>query len=136
MIVVDASAAVEILADTPAGATALAAMKIRLPVLVPAGFDTEAFNGLRRLFVRRSIAHARLLEAIDLLALFEAERVDVRTSLRAAVRLIESFGGHDVFYVLVAIDRGCPLLTCDLGLARAATAAGLEVIAIDRTRPA
>lgn len=134
MIVVDASAAVEILADTEAGGAALLAMKKHLPVVVPASFDAEAFNGLRRLFVRRTLALAALLEAVDQLALFDAERVEIRSSLRAAVRLIENFGGHDVFYVLLAIDRGCPLLTCDLGLARAATAAGLEVITIDSTQ--
>jgi len=134
LIVVDASAAVEILADTRAGAAALAAMTTRLPVVVPASFDAETFNGLRRLFVQRAITPVALLEAVDQLALFDAERVDIRSSLRAAVRLIENFGGHEVFYVLLAIDRGCPLLTCDLGLARAASAAGLEVIAIDGSR--
>ena len=134
MIVVDASAAAEILADTRAGAAALAAMTTRLPVVVPASFDAETFSGLRRLFVQRAITPVALLEAVDKLALFDAERVHIRSSLRAAVRLIENFGGHDVFYVLLAIDRGCPLLTCDLGLARAATAAGLEVIAIDGSR--
>lgn len=136
MIVVDASAAVEILTDTPAGARALAAMRSRLPVVVPASFDTEVFNGLRRMFLRRGIAHDALLGAIDLLAIFDAERTDVRRSLRAAARLVDNFGGHDVFYALLAIDRGCPLLTLDLGFARAATAAGIDVIAIDRSRPA
>jgi predicted nucleic acid-binding protein len=135
LIVVDASAAVEILTNTHNGVAALKAMRARLPVVVPASFDGEAFNGLRRLAARRAIAHLALLEAIDLLAIFDAERVDIRSSLRAAVRLIENFGGHDVFYVLLAIDRGCPLLTCDLGLARAATAVGLEVIAIGSAPP-
>ena len=132
MIVIDASVAVEILAETDLGAAALVAMRTRLPAVVPASFDSEAFNGLRRLYVRRELGPAGLLDAVGHLALFDAERVDVRSSLRAAVRLVENFGGHDVFYVLLAIDRGCPLLTCDLGLARAATAAGLEVITIDR----
>ena len=78
---------------------------------------------------------AALLEALDVLALFDAERVDVRSLLGAAGRLIDTFGGHDVFYVLLAMERTCPLVTCDLGLARAARSAGLEVIAIDRAGP-
>ena len=135
MIVIDASAAVDILADSPAGATALALMRLELPAVVPVSFDAEVFNGLRRLHARRALGHAQLLEAVELLTVFDAERVDVRPSLRAAVRLIENFGGHDVFYALLAIDRGCPLLTLDLGLARAATAAGIEVITVDRFRP-
>lgn len=130
----DASAAVEMLIDSPAGSAALAAMRPRLPAIVPVSFDAEVFNGLRRLYLQHALARDALLEAVDLLTAFDAERVDVRASLRAAVRLIDTFGGHDVFYVLVAIDRGCPLLTCDLRLARAATAAGLEVVAIDRAR--
>lgn len=130
MIVVDASAVVEMLIDTPAGERALRAMRTHLPAIVPASFDTEVFNGLRRSYLRGGIARHDLLGAVDLLARFEGERIDVRPSLRAAARLLGSFGGHDVFYVLLAIDRGCPLLICDRGLARAATAAGLEVIAV------
>ncbi len=136
MIVLDASAAVEILAGTPTGAIALAAIRGRHPVVVPANFDAEAFNGLRRLFVRRAMPRAALLEALDVLALFDAERLDVRSLLGAAGRLVDTFGGHDVFYVLLAMERTCPLVTCDLGLARAARSAGLEVIAIDRSRSA
>jgi predicted nucleic acid-binding protein len=136
VIVVDASTAVEILVDSPAGTTALAAMQAHLPAVVPTSFDAEVFNGLRRLYIRGALARGALLEAVELLTAFDAERADLRPSLRAAVRLIDSFGGHDVFYVLLAIERGCPLLTCDLALARAATAAGLEVIAVDtRVRP-
>lgn len=134
MIVLDASAAVEMFAKTAAGAAAVDAMAERLPVTVPVNFDAEVFNGLRRLHVRHLLGRDALLIAVDQLARFDAERIDVRRSLRAAVRLIDTFGGHDVFYALVAIERGCPLLTCDRGLARAATAAGLEVIAIATER--
>ena len=130
MIVVDASAAIEIFARSDAGMTALDAMEQRLPVAVPANFDAEVFYGLRRLFVRRALDRASFLTAVDQLRSFAAERTDVRTSLGAAARLVDSFGGHDVFYALAAVDRGCALLTCDRGLARAATAAGLEVIAV------
>ena len=52
------------------------------------------------------------------------------------VGLADVIGAHDVFYVLLAISRQCPLLTCDLGLARAARRLGVEVIAIDRARSA
>ena len=130
MIVVDASAAVEMLIDTDVGARSLSALSMHLPAVVPSSFDAEVFMGLRRAFLHREIAHDRLLDAVDLLARFDGQRIDVRPSLRAAARLIDSFGGHDVFYVLLAIERGCPLLTCDRGLARAATAAGLEVIEV------
>lgn len=130
MIILDASAGVELFAETDAGAAALDAIAARLPVAVPVHFDAEVFNGLRRLYVRQLLRRDTFLSAVDRLARFDAERAGIRRSVRAAARLVDSFGGHDVFYALLAIDRGCPLLTCDRGLARAATAAGLEVIAI------
>ena len=130
MIVLDASAAVEVFARSDAGQAAVEAMAGRLPVVVPVNFDAEVFNGLRRLYLRRVLARDGLLLAVDQLSTFEAQRISMRPSLRAAARLTENFGGHDVFYALAAIERGCPLLTCDRGLARAATAAGIEVIAV------
>jgi hypothetical protein len=50
--------------------------------------------------------------------------------------LADVVGARDVFYVLLAICRACPLLTCDLRLARAAARLGVEVIAVDRAEPA
>ncbi len=78
----------------------------------------------------------RLAIAVDRLERFDIERLEIVSLLPNVVGLVDIIGAHDVFYVLLAISRRCPLLTCDLSLARAAARLGIEVIAIDRSRPA
>ncbi|HEV2249783.1 MAG TPA: type II toxin-antitoxin system VapC family toxin [Candidatus Limnocylindria bacterium] len=104
-------------------------------VTVPAHFDAEVYHALRRGYLRREIDGRHLVTAVDQLARFDAERAEIASLLPSVVGLADVIGAHDVFYVLLAISRGCPLLTCDLRLARAAGRLGVDVIAIDRARP-
>lgn len=136
LIVLDASAAVELLLGADRGTAVGAALAKSGVVLVPAHFDAEVYHALRRGFLRREIDRARLLTAVDQLGRLNAERAEVVSLLPNVVGLADVIGAHDVFYVLLAISRQCPLLTCDLGLARAARRLGVEVIAIDRARSA
>lgn len=102
---------------------------------VPAHFDAEVYHALRRGYLRREIDREHLLTAVDQLERFDAERTEIVSLLPNVVGLADVIGAHDVFYVLLAIRRRCPLLTCDMGLARAAARLGVQVIAIDRARP-
>jgi predicted nucleic acid-binding protein len=105
------------------------------PAIVPAHFDAEVYHALRRGYLRRDIDRDRLLLAVDRLERFDAERLEIVSLLPNVVGLADVLGGHDVFYVLLAVSRRCPLLTCDMPLSRAAVRLGIEVIAIDRARP-
>lgn len=134
MIVVDASAAVEMLLHTPAGESCSEQTRARPPAITAGHFDAEVYNGLRRVYFRRQIDRAWLGTLIDQLSSFDAERIALAPYLPGVVQLVDVIGSHDVFYVLLAISRGCPLLTCDGRLARAAARLGVEVIGIDRTR--
>lgn len=135
MIVVDASAAVELLLNTTAAPRVAAALGRSGPAVAPVHFDAEVWAALRRTYLRRTIDRGRLLTAVDRLERFDAERVAIVQLLATVVGLADVIGAHDVFYVLLSISRACPLLTCDLRLARAAARLGVEVIAIDRSRP-
>lgn len=136
MIVVDASAAVEVLLNSDLARNVEAALVRAAPAIAPAHFDAEVCQALRRAYLRRSLDRERLRLGLDRLQRFQAERVRIVPLLPNVAALLDVFGAHDVFYVLLAISRGCPLLTCDLGLARAAARLGVEVIAIGRGRSA
>jgi len=89
------------------------------PIGVPAHFDAEAFSALRRLIRARHITNDALALAARRLMNLPAARIPVAPFLPRAVGFIDRFGAHDVFYVLLAQDWICPLLTCDGALARA-----------------
>ncbi|MDP9319591.1 MAG: type II toxin-antitoxin system VapC family toxin [Chloroflexota bacterium] len=136
MIVVDASAAVEVLLRSESAQEVDAALQASRPAIAPVHFDAEVYNALRRLYSQRRMDRDRLAIAVDRLERFDIERLEIVSLLPNVVGLVDIIGAHDVFYVLLAISRRCPLLTCDLSLARAAARLGIEVIAIDRSRPA
>ena len=106
------------------------------PVIAPAHFDAEVYSTLRRLHLQRRLERRRFELAVDRLERLDAERLEIVSLLSNVVGLVDVLGAHDVFYVLLAMSRDCPLLTCDLRLGRAAAAIGVKVIAVDRSRPA
>ena len=130
MIVVDASAAFEVLTNGKAAPLIAAALAARAPAIAPVHFDVEVYAALRRTYLRQRADRARLLSAVDRLAQLDAERIEIQSLLPNVVGLADVIGAHDVFYVLLSISRACPLLTCDLRLARAAARLGVEVIAV------
>ena len=135
MIVVDASAAVELLLNSDLAGKVGAALDAAGPSVTPVHFDAEVYKALRRAYLRKGLDRGRLHVAVERLQRFDAERIRITPFLPNVAGLADVIGAHDVFYVLLAISRRCPLLTCDLGLARAARRLGVEVIAIDRGRP-
>lgn len=135
LIVLDASAAVELLLGADRATAVTSALAESGRVIVPAHFDAEVYHALRRGYLRREIDREQLLTAVDQLERFDAERTEIVSLLPNVVGLADVIGSHDVFYVLLAISRACPIVTCDKRLARAAARLGVEVIAIDRSRP-
>lgn len=127
MIVVDASAAVEVLLGAAGAGEVRTALLASAPAVAPAHFDAEVYGALRRSYLRQHLSLERFRTAVDRLGQFDAERLEIVSLLPNVVGLVDVFGAHDVFYVLLAMSRGCPLLTCDGGLARAATRLGVRV---------
>lgn len=115
----DASAGIEILLLGERARQAEELITAGRPAFVPAHFDAEAWSAMARLSRRRMIdgSEARSLAAD--LAAFPAVRVPLAKLLPAVADWLGTLSGADAFYAVLAAGARSPLLTCDLGLARA-----------------
>lgn len=118
MIVLDASAGVEVLLGTTRGAAIRAALAGHRPV-APAHFDAEVFRALRRWQRRRLMSAAEVTQRIRLLTLFAADRLRLPPLLARADALGERFSPPDSLYVAAARALDAELFTCDAPLAAA-----------------
>lgn len=128
MIVLDASAAIEVVLDRPSADAIDQDIRRAGSVLVPGHFEADAYAGLRRMVTTGVIQRERLSTALGLLAKMTGDRVSLAPLLPAAYRLYDRVGAHDSFYVALALERGATLLTSDAPLARAAEQVGANVI--------
>jgi predicted nucleic acid-binding protein len=127
-IVLDASAAVELLLRTPAGRRAESALRGRR-VMVPAHFDAEVFSALGRL-VRAGTLEERLMEPIlHELARAPFVRYALRPLLVASWNLRHNLSLRDALYVALARRLEAPLVTADTRLAQAPNP-GVELIPV------
>lgn len=83
---------------------------------------------------RGAVQRQDLPAAIGLLADMAGDRVPLAALLAPAYELFDRVGAHAVFYVVVAREWGCPLVTVDGSLARAADGLGVEVLYHDAER--
>lgn len=97
-------------------------------IIVPAHFEADAYAGLRRMANTGKIARTAVPVALDRVGRMTAEHIPLAPLLGAAYGLYDRVGAHDVFYVVIARARGCPLVTTDRPLATTARAVGVEVI--------
>lgn len=97
------------------------------PIHVPAGFETEVYVAVRRLLLRLVIDVDTAALALFDIRRLRAEHHRVGDLLPEALALRDRFGGHDVFYALLAKRLGAPLVTADGPLARAARGYGVDV---------
>jgi predicted nucleic acid-binding protein len=118
LIVVDASAAVEVLLGLPrsgaVGTRLLAARQIHGPQLL----DLEVLQVLRRMVLSRELEDGRARQAVDDLASLRIRRWS-HVPLRERVwELRRNVTAYDAVYIALAERFDCPLLTCDARLAR------------------
>ena len=120
MLVVDASALFEVVADTPL------AEQVRLRIsqdedrAAPHVIDVEVFGIIRREYLRGELDGTAAYMAIQNLRDWPAERFGHRMLLERAWQLRENVRGWDAFYVALAELFGATLLTLDGRLGRAA----------------
>ena len=130
MIVVDASALLEFLLQTPLG-TRVEARLLRdnAEFHVPHLVDVEVVQGLRRLVRMREVSPARAKETIaDLLAL-DLHRHSHPGLLSRAWTLRENISIYDAMYLSLGDALDAPVVTCDGPLAGApGHASRIEVI--------
>jgi predicted nucleic acid-binding protein len=121
VIVVDASALLEVLLRTPASP----AVERRLfdggeSLHAPHLIDLEAAQVLRRYAVAGQIAAERGRAALDDLAAFSLRRYPHDWLLTRLWQLRDNLNAYDAVYVALAEALDAPLLTCDRRLVTAA----------------
>ena len=119
MIVLDASAVVELLLDTAAGRRVAilvgdAATGVHVPHLV----DVEVLSVLRRFARDRVIQAAEAADAIDNLLALDLQRHSHEGLLERAWALRKNVSAYDAVYVALAEALDATLVTCDGRLGR------------------
>ena len=118
MIVVDASAIVDVLAPRapdPVLRERVLTGSLHAPYLI----DIELTNALRRLVARRLLSADRAADARDDYAALRITRYPHRPLLDRVWELRDSLTPYEAAYVALAELIGAPLVTCDVRLARA-----------------
>lgn len=119
MIVVDASAMLEFLLQTPLGTRVEARLFREAEELhAPHLMDVEVAQGLRRLVRSRDVTSARAAEAFADLADVDLHRHAHLDLLARAWQLRDNVTAYDAMYVVLAEALDATVLTCDLPLAR------------------
>lgn len=134
MIVVDASALLEFLLQTPLGARVEARLfrdgeAFHAPHLV----DVEVTQGLRRLVRAGEVSAPRAAEALEDLSDLDLHRHAHLALVTRAWQLRENVTAYDAMYVALAEALDATMVTCDAPLAKAAGRhARIEAIAEGR----
>ena len=120
MIVVDASAVLEFLLQTPLGTRVEARLfrdgdELHAPHLI----DVEVTQGLRRLVRSREVSPARAAEAIADLIDLDLHRHAHLDLLTRAWKMRDNVTAYDAVYVALAEALGATVVTCDAPLGKA-----------------
>jgi predicted nucleic acid-binding protein len=120
VIVVDASAMLEFLLQTPLGARVEARLfrdgeEFHSPHLM----DVEVTQGLRRLARSGEVSATRAAEAIEDLSDLDLHRHAHLNLLTRAWQLRENVTAYDAMYVVLAEALDATMITCDSPLAKA-----------------
>lgn len=116
MIVLDASAAVELIFATPSGAAV--ARRLRAEALhTPAHFDVEVIGAIRRAVVRGLLSDHEGLVAVADFQNLPVRRWPTKPFVERAYELRSTHTVADGAYVALAEGLAAPLVTCDRRLA-------------------
>lgn len=129
MIVVDASALVEVLLATARGAAAVGAQRGRA-LFSPGLLDFEVLQALRGLERGAVVTSARAAHAVDDLGRARITRVPAHLLTPRAWALRHNLSAYDAAYVALAERLRCPLLTADRRLAAGVGAASDPAVAV------
>lgn len=119
MVVVDASALIELVLSTPAGiALANRIENTALSLHAPHCADVEVVSALGRKIRLGQITPAMARDALQDLRDLDLNRHEHEPYLDRMLALRANVSAHDAAYVALAEVLGCPLLTLDARLSR------------------
>lgn len=117
MIVLDASAAVELVLATRPGVAV--GRRLRGETLhAPAHFDVEVIGAIRRAVVRRLISDHEGLVAVGDFQSLPVRHWPIKPFVQRAYELRSTHTVADGVYIALAEGLGSPLITCDRRLAQ------------------
>ena len=116
--VVDASAAVEYLLQTPRGQI-VADRLTGEELLAPELMDAEILSTLRRHVMTSQINEARALLALRHLDTWAVSRLPLLPLVKIAWQYRHNLSAYDAFYVAAAVDNEAHVITVDGRLSRA-----------------
>jgi predicted nucleic acid-binding protein len=120
LIVLDASALLEILLRTPLAERLMdRALETSERIHAPHLLDVEVTQVLRRLVERKEVPVDRAEQALEDLARLVIERHEHQSLVGRVWQLRDSISAYDGVYVALAEALDAPLLTCDVKLADA-----------------
>lgn len=128
MLVLDASAAIELLLDTARGRRVAAVLPTE-EVLAPELLDVEVCSALARLERAGALPRPDADQLVGELPSLPVERVSHAALVPAAWSLRDRVSVADSFYVACAVLVGAPVLTCDRRLS-AAPLVGVTVMVV------
>jgi predicted nucleic acid-binding protein len=121
-VVIDASAGVEIVADTRRGRALSRLVPVGAEGWVPEHFYAEVLAVLRRRFlIEHKITESQATAAVSRLSAWHLHRVSVAPLVFAAWEYRHNMTAADALYVALASDLGADFLTDDSRLAEAPT---------------
>jgi predicted nucleic acid-binding protein len=117
MIVVDASAWVELMTTSPAPEL-IQAMGSSGHWVVPEHFRIEALNAVRGLWIGRSVSTEQFAELCEALMSTDFDVWPSVGLIPRAAELAANASAYDAAYIALAEELGCSLVTRDARLAR------------------
>jgi predicted nucleic acid-binding protein len=127
--VVDASVVVDLLVEHPRARTVRGALE-GVDSVAPALLDAEVLHAMTRYVRRGEMSDERARRALELLTSADIERFPIAPLVLDAWELRHNLSAYDAFYVALARELACPLITCDRAIA-GAPALGVTVTVVE-----
>lgn len=127
VIVIDTSALIAVLVSEPERARIVHATQ-GVDLVAPASVHWEVGNALSALLKRRRATLAQAQFALTAYSSIPIRLVDVDLALALEIASDHGLYAYDAYLITCSLSQRAPLLTLDRGLARAATAAGTQLL--------